>query len=288
MTVSERRLRARRVTFDWTNTPLHWVPGQPFASHFINYFHVLIPPAERLFVRFGREALGFVQDEEVRRGLAGFIGQEAMHSAAHLGALEWLARHGHDTREAVELVERVFGHLVGDASLLPLPEAAWFRWRAALGAAGEQLTCVLGNWVIAAEALDRAGADPTMLDLLRWHGAEEIEHRSVLFDLHRDINGELEYPLRIAALLVIFPVLAALWVHGTNELIANDASLEGRTFDFLPAYLELAEAGLAPGLSLLEAMLRYFDPGFHPSREGLDAEASDYLQRSPGVRAAAA
>lgn len=282
------RLQARRAMFDWSATPLHWVPNQPFLTHFLNYFHVVIPPAERLFVRFGREGLARVKNEEVRKALIGFIAQEATHSRAHAGVLEMLARHGLETDEAVALAERVLGCLVGDPALVPLPEEFWRSWRLALGAGGEQLTCVLGNWVLTAEALERAGIDPTMLDLLRWHGAEEIEHRSVLFDVHQDVNGPLEYPLRVAAILVIFAVLMGLWVHGTGELIAQDATLEGQRFDFFAEYAKLAEAGLAPGFDLLAALMRYFEPGFHPREGGLDAEAADYLARSPGLRAAIA
>jgi predicted metal-dependent hydrolase len=38
---------------------------------------------------------------------------------------------------------------------------------------------VLGQWVIQNRGLDYAGTDPVMLDLSRWHDAEEIEHRSL-------------------------------------------------------------------------------------------------------------
>ncbi|EJO52149.1 metal-dependent hydrolase domain protein [Burkholderia multivorans ATCC BAA-247] len=37
----------------------------------------------------------------------------------------------------------------------------------------------LGNGVLNAHGLDAGKADPTMVDLLRWHGAEELEHRTV-------------------------------------------------------------------------------------------------------------
>lgn len=282
------RLKARPAQFDWSSTPLHWVPGHPFATHLLNYFHVVIPPAERLFVRFGREALTQVKDPDIRRSLAGFIAQEHLHSRAHESVLELLAQQGFETRDAVLLVESVFGHLIGDPAVAPLPEEVWRRWRVALGAAGEQITCVLGNWVLTAEALDHVGVDATMLDLLRWHGAEEIEHRSALFDAHRDINGEWEYPLRVAAIMVIVPVLIGLWVQGTQQLIAQDASLVGRRFSFFPEYIKLATVGLAPDKALFEAMLRYFDPAFHPQHEGLDGEAAAYLSRSPAVRAAMA
>lgn len=287
-TASEPRLHARRVTFDWSATPLYWVPGHPFAAHLWNYFHVVIPPAERRFIRFGKDAMRYVKDERLREALKGFMAQEASHAAAHAGALQWLARQGFETDGAIALVERVFDLLCGEPPLLPLPEDAWTRWQVALGAAGEQLTCVLGNWVLSADVLDRAGIDATMLDLLRWHGAEEVEHRSVLFDLHREVNGELEYPLRVAAILVIFPVLVGLWIHGTSDLMAQDPAFRGRVINFWAEYVKIRDAGFAPGGDLIEALLRYFEPGFHPSSEGKDAEAAAYLARSPAVRPATA
>src|SRR5579872_5462491 len=46
---------------------------------------------------------------------------------------------------------------------------------------------------------DYAGADPVMLDLLRWHGAEEVEHRALVYDVYQDLSGS--YALRCAAML---------------------------------------------------------------------------------------
>ncbi len=57
--------------------------------------------------------------------------------------------------------------------------------RLAIIAAVEHITAFLGDWVLNADGLDRAGIHPTMLDLLRWHGAEEVEHRSVAYDVMR-------------------------------------------------------------------------------------------------------
>ncbi|HEX7322129.1 MAG TPA: metal-dependent hydrolase, partial [Mycobacterium sp.] len=36
-------LQARDVRFDWSNLPVHYVPGEVFATHFANVLHLLLP-----------------------------------------------------------------------------------------------------------------------------------------------------------------------------------------------------------------------------------------------------
>ena len=38
----------RKVRFDWSDTPLHWVPDDPFATHMMNVLHLVLPEGERL------------------------------------------------------------------------------------------------------------------------------------------------------------------------------------------------------------------------------------------------
>jgi predicted metal-dependent hydrolase len=44
-------LQPRDVHFDWSGVPLHWIPGEPAATHFINVLHLLLPAGEDWFVR---------------------------------------------------------------------------------------------------------------------------------------------------------------------------------------------------------------------------------------------
>ena len=39
--LTDTPLRARRTRFDLSDTPLHWVPGDPIATHMMNVLHVL-------------------------------------------------------------------------------------------------------------------------------------------------------------------------------------------------------------------------------------------------------
>ena len=92
--------------------------------------------------------------------------------------------------------------------------------RLAIIAAIEHITAFLGDWVLNAKGLDKAGMHPTMLDLLRWHGAEEVEHRSVAYDVMRYFDKR--ETRRIRTQIVVTPVLVWLWIRGTRFLMRND------------------------------------------------------------------
>lgn len=59
-----------------------------------------------------------------------------------------------------------------------------------------------------------------MLDLVKWHGAEEIEHRSVAFDLYRHLGGG--YIARYYLSVVVIIGVIGLWVDGAAHLMAQD------------------------------------------------------------------
>lgn len=182
----------RRVSFDWEETPLHWIPDEPTATHVINVLHLLLPAGERWFVKVFKEGLPLVRDPELLKDVKGFMGQEATHSVQHSYVLDHLAAQDLDTDAYTKHVDYLFRKILGETPPLgvPIPEPEWLRFRLSVIAAIEQFTAVLGDWVLAAEGLDRAGADEVMLDLLRWHGAEEVEHRAVAFDMYQHCGGE--------------------------------------------------------------------------------------------------
>jgi len=288
-------IRARRVSFDWEATPLHWVPGDPQTTHTMNVLHLLLPAGERWFCRLFRQALDAVDDghEQLRQDVKGFIGQEAVHARAHSAVLEHLDAQGLDARPFTARIEALFDRLLGDH---PLGDHAWLRplsrsWmlaRLAITAAIEHFTCVLGSWVIEDSAeLDRLDADPVMLDLLRWHGAEEVEHRSVAFDLFEHLSHPAaRYARRVVAMLGVFPVLVFLWVSGTRFLMRHDPEAPGGARPTVQAFVRAGRLGRLPSArALLRAVWVYLDPGFHPSTEARTEAALAYLAASPTASA---
>ncbi|WNO74966.1 metal-dependent hydrolase [Streptomyces sp. AM8-1-1] len=280
---SERMaLKARKVSFDWQETPLHWVPGDPFATHTINVLHLLLPAGERWFVHVYQQVLPYITDEQLRADVIGFIGQEAMHSQAHDDVLPHLKKLGLDPTPYTAQVDWLFEKLLGDRTLPPgRPREWWLMERVAIIAAIEHYTAFLGNWVLNADELDRRGADATMLDLLRWHGAEEVEHRSVAFELFMHVDGG--YRRRVRTWATAFSALVFLWQRGARFFMENDPSLEdGRAS--LPQFVRAGRQGVLPSTSaMLRSVPRYLSRGYHPSQEGSTAQAVAYLATSPAA-----
>ncbi|MEV7414339.1 metal-dependent hydrolase [Streptomyces sp. NPDC089919] len=282
----------RRVSFDWAGTELHWIPDEPTATHVINVLHLLLPAGERWFVRVFKEGLPLVTDPELRKDVKGFMGQEATHSIQHAYVLDHLAEQRLPTEAYTRYVDFLFEKLLGERPPfgLPVPTGEWLRFRLSLVAAIEQFTAVLGDWVLGAEGLDRAGADPVMLDLLRWHGAEEVEHRAVAFDMYQHCGGSglPRYARRLEGMAVVAPVLAWLWIWGAAYLIRQDPRLAGRLRYSLREHNRAVAKGLLPTWRELgTAIPRYFRRSYHPSQEGSLRRAVEYLAASPAARAAA-
>lgn len=282
----------RRVSFDWDGTPLHWIPDEPTATHVINVLHLLLPAGERWFVKVFKEALPLVDDPQLLKDVKGFMGQEATHSVQHAYVLNHLATQRLDTEAFTKYVDFLFEKLLGEQPPfgVPIPSEEWLRFRLSVIAAIEQFTAVLGDWVLHAEGLDRAAADKIMLDLLRWHGAEEVEHRAVAFDMYQHCCGEgpARYARRIGGMAVTAPVLAWLWVWGTAYLIRHDPRLAGRLRYSLREHNRAVGKGLLPTWRELGAAIpRYLRRSYHPSQEGSLRKAVDYLATSPAARAAA-
>ncbi|WP_329526879.1 metal-dependent hydrolase [Streptomyces sp. NBC_01462] len=291
--MSERHtITPRRVSFDWERTPLHWIPDEPTATHVVNVLHLLLPAGERWFVKVLKEGLPLIGDPELLRDVKGFMGQEATHSVQHAYVLDHLAAQHLDTGDFTRHVDFLFEKVLGERPPLavPLPDREWLRFRLSVVAAIEQFTAVLGDWVLAAEGLDRAGSDEVMLDLLRWHGAEEVEHRAVAFDMYQHWGGEglPRYARRIAGMAVTAPMMLYLWAWGAAYLVRHDPQLAGRARYSLAAHNRAVRKGLLPTWKELGAAVpRYLRRSYHPSQEGSLRRAVEYLAQSPAARAAA-
>ncbi len=112
---AKHTLQPRHVKFDWQDTPLQWLPDDPFANHTINVLHLLFPAGEMWFCRVYNKALPLVTDPQVHADATGFMRQEAIHARSHEGVLKhYYAAHGIDTTPFTKKIDRLFSHYLGE------------------------------------------------------------------------------------------------------------------------------------------------------------------------------
>ncbi|MEV0638057.1 metal-dependent hydrolase [Streptomyces sp. NPDC050619] len=250
---ASHEITPRRVAFDWSRTPLRCIPGEPTATH--------------------------------------VMGQKATHSVQHTHVREHLAGQRLDTADFTQYVGFLFERLLGERPPLgaPIPERERVRFLLTVVAAIEQFTAVFGDRVPAADGLDRARADEVMLDLLRRHGAEKVEHRAVAFDRYQHCGGTgtLRCACRVAGMAVAAPVMLYLWIWGTAYLIRQGPRPAVLPRHSLADHNRMVRTGLLPPRRELGAAIpRYFRRTHHPSQEGSPSRAAEYLRGAPTARAA--
>ncbi|CAM3077892.1 metal-dependent hydrolase [Skermania piniformis] len=277
-------IQARDVRFDFGAVPMHYIPGEVFATHVINVMHLVLPEGERAMAQALAEALPLIDDERLREAVAGFVGQESMHASSHEGARRHLRDLGLDVDPLVDaftwLVDRVFG----DHGLTGRAKQEWLKERLALFAGMEHYTAVIGEWLLENDKLDELGMDPTMLDLIRWHGAEEVEHRSVVYDAYMHIDGS--YARKARAALLASTTLLAVFLTSAVYLHRTDPSPDKGLF-WPIQFLGATVRGVVPSATVFFTEIpRYLRPGFHPSQLGPMDRALRYLGHSPAARAA--
>jgi hypothetical protein len=276
-------INARDVHFDFDSVPMHYIPGEVLATHVVNVMHLVLPEGERAMAAALGEALPHIEDQRLREEVQGFIGQETMHATSHEGARTHLRSIGLDVDSYVAKVAWLVDRVLGDHGLTGRAKQEWLKERLGLFAGMEHYTAVLGEWLLNADVLEEKGMHPAMLDLVRWHGAEEVEHRSVVYDAYRYLDGG--YARRARTALVAGGTLLPLFVLSTAYLYRKDPSTDkGRSWPL--QFLSATVRGVIPSWTVFVTEVpRYLRPGFHPSRLGSTDRALRYLARSPAARA---
>jgi uncharacterized protein len=275
-------IAARNVQFRWDGVPLHYLPGEPVATQMFNFMHLVLPEGERAMAATLAEALPFIDDERLHEEVAGFVGQESMHASSHEGARTHLEEHGVPVQPVIDRLSFLVDRVLTDHGLTGRAKHEWLCERLAIFAAMEHFTAVIGQWFLDSEQLETM--DPTMLDLIRWHGAEEVEHRNVVFDAYQYLDGS--YARRARTAFLASGTLAVLYVITMRHLVRTDPA-PGKARHPLLNFIRATRRGMVPSPSVLITEIpKYLRPGFHPSQMGSLDSAVRYLATSPAARAA--
>ncbi len=266
------RLRAPRFDFD-AAIPRAWFGGSALASHLVNSVNLLFPEGERFFIRAVNHYMDRIDDPVLRARVRGFAGQEGRHAHAHERFFRVMEEQGYSIEGFLRVYEKIaYEGIERHAS----PEL-----RLSVTVALEHYTALLASAALSDGMLDHA--HPTMRALLSWHAAEEIEHKSVAFDVLRAVAPS--YALRMRGMALATMTLFGFWVAAYGMLVVDDVR-HGRRVR--PTREERAafkkETPLGP--LFFRGVLRYLRRDFHPWETDDAALARSYLEGA-GLEAAA-
>jgi predicted metal-dependent hydrolase len=200
----------RKLEHRFASVPKHWFAGLAVPTQIANGVNLLFPAGERFFVRSVYHYLDRLEDPALKAAIKGFGGQEGRHAKAHEDFFATLRAQGYDLERFLRFYEWLSYTLLERAS----PPAL----RLSATAAAEHFTALMAEG-LTQETLF-AQAHPAMRQLLLWHAAEELEHKSVAFDVLQQVNPS--YPLRVAGLVVSTAMLSVMWWAATLMLLRQD------------------------------------------------------------------
>ena len=247
--------KTRRIRFRFGEAGKY---GKYFAnddivfSHFVAGLSGAFPPGEEAFIRSVRRFAEGITDPVLRRRVHGFIGQESTHGLEHRRLNEKLIDMGYPIQwwDSTALRERRIqfeGWLGG-------------RRHLALTAAAEHYTAVLAQRVLSSPEIQAIPGDAEVWNLLNWHALEELEHKSVAFDLYRAVGGSERTRITLMAILIaaMIPLMSILLTIAlTRDPMARRQPLR-LAREAYKLYRGPFFRGLIPDLA------QYLRPGFHP------------------------
>jgi uncharacterized protein len=229
-----------------------WLDDNAFLTAFFNALSIAFPAGEKFFIDAVRHYADRITDPALKADIQGFCGQEGFHRREHARYNETLcAARGYDL-DALEgtLTRRLRW---AQRTLSPIKNLA-------ITLAIEHFTAVLAELVLReGSILDRT--DPAMRALWRWHAAEELEHKSVAFDVYRAVGGSEALRrgvMRRATVFLTFEVTRALvsilrkdgqlfnirlWRQGLARLFGKQGVFSGAW----PLYKAYYREGFHPG-----------------------------------------
>jgi predicted metal-dependent hydrolase len=213
----ERKVPTRRISFEESlqTVPKHFAAdGDLIQSHVAASLSAVFPDGEDFFVKSVRHFRDQITDPTLKRQVAGFIGQEAMHGREHRAFNDRLAQLGYPTKQVERFTEK--GLALRWKLLSP-------KSNLATTAALEHFTATLAELLLTSEETREMFGHEEVKNLFVWHALEESEHKAVAFDVYKAVGGT-ERMRRVTMNVITAGFLAGMVVQVGISLLFDRAT----------------------------------------------------------------
>jgi predicted metal-dependent hydrolase len=261
----DRKVPTRRISFEESlqAIPKHFATdGDLVTSHVAAGLSAVFPDGEDFFVRSVRNFRDQIDDPALKRQVAGFIGQEAMHGREHRAFNDRLAELGYPTKHVerftkwgLELRERI----------------APARANLAATAALEHFTATLAELVLTDEETRESFGHPAVRDLFVWHALEESEHKAVAFDVYKAVGGTERMRVWTMNALRYGFVIGMFFQVGVSLLFDRETYKRGK---FRKSWKQFRKSPVV-SRKVWDQLKDYNRPDFHPD----DRDTNELVER---------
>lgn len=247
ITVRNRRFGRDDALARW------WLNGDPVATAWHTALSATFPRGEALFieaVKAHREKVDGALAQEIRA----FIRQEINHTREHLAFNRGAEQAGYDLSHIDARVEQLIG------SVFEKKPIVWLGITIAL----EHFTAMFAHEFLT-HPDHFVGGDSEQVELWRWHAAEEIEHKGVVYDTWLDATKDWSRWKRWKVKSLLMAHITRSFITNRSkdclDLLAQDGITGWRARWRLASYL-LGRPGILR--RVFPAWCAYFMPDFHP------------------------
>ena len=236
----------------------------------------MFPPGEMFFIESIRNVRDQIKDEKLREDIRNFIAQEAFHSREHQSLNEHLIHS--DYPEVIEIEAKTKARL-DEFRKLPKVE------QLAATVVMEHYTATLARLLLT-DPLIKQRTTQDSRNLWEWHALEELEHKSVAFDVLNAIGANTTKNRRIALSRVtklLSPVLFHYWIKILRRSDIQFSLRELKDGVYL-GFGGINRVGIITKamVEMLDVRDRDFNP-LHMQTEQLEAEYREKLFGENGI-----
>ncbi len=240
----------RRMKLDFSDMDEESLAENRILSTMLATLSGIFPPGEKEFIQSVRLFMAQLHDEALIREVELFSTQEGHHALQHRAVNTIFERLGYSATKVAAMVEDEIDRHTRERS---------DRERIAVTVVMEHFTATLANFILShPEHFDALPG--SLRELLFWHAIEEIEHKSVAFDVYDRCVGDRNLLRKWTVIQgLLFPYMVAQF----QVTMLRELGHRPRLDEYLGAARFLfGRRGLV--INALPKYLTLLRPGFHP------------------------
>lgn len=214
---TQPEIQVRHKNFEFPQeTERYWLANSAFKTHLLNSLTIMLPDIEQYLIHNVKNRIKHIDSLWLKQQAQAFIGQEAQHSRQHSKFWDNLHFFNYKFDTYLSFLRAILFKTLESRLSISL--------NLSVSAGIEHLTTLIAEYALESDFM--AEAEPNLKQLFEWHAFEEIEHKTVVYDVLQ--NTTKNYLIRIVGLFISNILVLFFLIWGLVILLYKDKKLLDR------------------------------------------------------------